>query len=122
MNGKIRPAFKAVTPNKATGIGVKNTRGRRWEGRLTGRQWIVIILLLLFLTGTGFGYVWSNITRTRLGYDLSNLKKKEIGLRELNKKYRLELASLKSTQHLENVAVTKLGLKQPSAAQIVVLP
>jgi cell division protein FtsL len=122
MTGKGRLAIKTVTPNKVTGIGVKNSRGRRIESRLTGRQWFLIFFLLLFLTGSGIGYVWSNFERTQLSYSLSDLKRNEIALREINKKLRLELATLKSTRHLEEVAVTKLGLKQPSPSQIVVLP
>jgi cell division protein FtsL len=43
-------------------------------------------------------------------------------LRETNRKLRLELAILKSPQNLETLAIEKLGLKQPSPQQIIVLP
>jgi cell division protein FtsL len=72
--------------------------------------------------GSGIGYVWSNFERTQIGYDLSQLQKEEMKLREINRKLRLELAMLKSPQNLEALATKKLGLKQPSAEQIVTLP
>ena len=78
-------------------------------------------MLFVFML-SGIGYVWSNFEITQIGYDMSQLRNKEMTLREVNTKLRLELASLKSPQSLEAVALRELGLKQPSADQIVVLP
>ncbi len=122
MTRSTRTAPRIITPNKMTGVRVKNTRSRRWDLRLTKRQVLFICTLLVFLMFSGIGYVWSNLERTRVSYDLSELKRQELKLREINKKLRLELATLRSSQHLESVALTKLGLRQPTPAQIVVLP
>lgn len=77
-------------------------------------------MLLLFM-GSGIGYVWSNFEGTQIGYDLSRLQQEELRLKELNQKLRLELALLKSPQHLEE-ATRHMGLKAASPEQIVVLP
>ena len=87
------------------------------------RKQIFLVIFMLFLfMGSSIGYVWSNFERTQIGYDLSQLKKEEMRLREINRKLRLELAILKSPQRLESLAIEKLGLKQPSPEQIVLLP
>lgn len=89
---------------------------------MTARQVFLIVFMLFLFMGSGIGYVWSNFERTQIGYDLSFLKKEEMRLREVNRKLRLDLAVLKSTKNLEYIAVQKLGLRQPSPKQIVVLP
>jgi cell division protein FtsL len=72
--------------------------------------------------GTGISYVWSNFERTQIGYDLTQLRKEEMRLMEINRKLMLEMALLRSTDYLENRAVNELGLKQPAPEQIVMLP
>ena len=56
------------------------------------------------------------------GYDLSQLKKEEMRLEEINQKLKLELATLKSPQNLERLAIQKLGLGSPKPEQIILLP
>jgi len=80
-----------------------------------------VALLLFIFMGSGIGYVWSNFEGTQIGYDLSRLQQDESRLKELNKKLRLELATLKSPQSLEE-HIRRLGLKEASPEQIVVLP
>jgi|GEM_PF-262301 len=108
--------------NAKTGIRIKNTRVKQSRLRLTRRQVIFALFMLCMLMGSGIGYVWSNYERTQIGYDLSHLKKEEIRLREINRKLRVELALLKSPQYLEELAINRLGLRQPSREQIVILP
>ena len=88
---------------------------------MSGRQVVLVGFLLLLFMGSGIGYVWSNFEGTQIGYDVSRLNHEEIRLRELNKKLRLELATLKSPQYLEGAA-RALGLKAPGPEQIIVLP
>lgn len=107
--------------NAGTGIRVRNAKLPRRRFRLSGRQIALVALLLLLFMGSGIGYVWSNFEGTQIGYDVSRLKHEEIRLRELNKKLRLELATLKSPQYLES-ASRALGLKAAAPEQIVVLP
>ena len=106
--------------NSGTGVRIKNARAK-WRLRLSSRQIALVALLLLLFMGSGIGYVWSNFEGTQIGYDVSRLKHEEIRLRELNKKLRLELATLKSPQYLEGAA-RALGLKAVAPEQIVVLP
>lgn len=107
--------------NAGTGLR-KNARVKSPKLRVTGRQVFLIVLLLFLFMGSGIGFVWSNFERTQIGYDLSQLKKEELRLKEINRKLTLELAFLKSPAHLESVAVKKLGLQLPKPEQIVVLP
>ena len=89
---------------------------------MSRKQIFLVIIMLFVMMGSSIGYVWSNFEKTQIGYDLSQLKKEEMRLREISRKLRLELAILKSPQNLERLATQKLGLGQPSAEQIVVLP
>jgi len=107
--------------NAGTGIRVRNTRVRKARYHFTSRQILLIGLMLFVFMGSGIGYVWSNLEGTQIGYDLSRLKQEELRLKDLNSKLRLELATLKSPQYLEEAAHA-LGLKAPSPRQIVVLP
>jgi len=108
--------------NQQTGLKTRNARTSRRRFYLTRRQVFCIIALLFVFLLTGIGYVWSNFERTQIGYDLSELKKEEFGLREINRKLRLEIAIYKAPKYLEKIAIEKLGMKQPSPEQIVVLP
>lgn len=108
--------------NAKSGIRIENKRVKKSKISLAKRQLFFIVCMLFLFMLSGIGYVWSNFERTQIGYDMSQLKSKELSLKEVNTKLRLELASLKSPQNLEAVALRKLGLKQPSAEQIVVLP
>jgi len=111
-----------ISRNSKTGVRLKNLRLKERQFRVTRRQVMLIILLLFFFMGSGIGYVWSNFESTQIGYDLSQLKKEEMRLREINRNLRLELALLRSPQNLEPKAVKELGLRQPTPEQIVMLP
>ncbi|WP_028321136.1 cell division protein FtsL [Desulfatiglans anilini] len=108
--------------NAKTGMRMKNASARKRRWILTRRQVLWIILLLAVFMLSGIGYVWSNFQNTQIGYELSQLKRKEIQLREINRKLRAELAFLKSPRNLQAQATEKLGLKEPSPEQIVVIP
>ena len=104
------------------GVRVKNYRVKRNSFHTTRRQMILIVFMLLLLMGSSIGYVWSNFESTQIGYNLSQLKKEEMRLREIQQKLRLELAYLRSPQRLQGFAFQELGLRQPSSEQIIVLP
>lgn len=108
--------------NARSGVRIVNSRARKRRIHLTSRKIFLVIFMLFLFMGSGIGYVWSNFERTQIGYDLSKLKKEEMALREINRKLRLELATLKSPQYLETIATKKLGLRQPTLEQIIVLP
>lgn len=108
--------------NARTGVRLKNCRLKKRRFHVTRKQVVLITLMLFISMGTGIGYVWSNFERTQIGYDVSQLKKEEMRLKEINRKLRLELALLRSPQNLESKAVNELGLRQPTPEQIVMLP
>ncbi len=87
---------------------------------MTRKQILLVFVMLFLLMGSGISHVWSSFEVTQKGYDISQLKNEEIRLMDINRKLRLESAILKSPQKLESLA-NKLGLKQPSPEQIIVL-
>jgi len=78
------------------------------------------LLTLLFIGGSLF-YVWSRIQVIRLGYEISDTLKKERGLTEANKKFRLEIATLKSYTRIEKIAVEELRMTKPKPDQVIVI-
>ena len=106
--------------NARSGVRVHNNRIKERRIRMTRKQFLLVGVMLLLLMGTGISQVWSNFEVTQRGYDISQLKDEEMRLMDTNRKLRLELAILQSPQNLESLA-NKLGLKQPSPEQIIVL-
>ena len=109
------------TRNARTGIRVKNSKVKKKRIHLNHRQIFLVIIMLFLFMGSGISYVWSNFEGTQIGYDLSRLKKEELKIREMNQKLRLELATIKSPQYLEEVS-RDLGLKEASPDRIIILP
>jgi cell division protein FtsL len=107
--------------NDRTGVRINNSRVKRHQFHVTRKQIFLIIIMLFLFMGSSIGYVWSTFESTQIGYNLSQLQKEEMRLRETNRKLKLELAVLKSPQNLEVIATKKLGLGQPSPEQIIVL-
>ena len=108
--------------NAASGVRMANEKSKTSKFHVTRRQVVVTLMMLICFMGTGIGYVWSNFERTQIGYDLSQLKKEEMRLEEINQKLKLELATLKSPQNLEHLAIHQLGLSSPKPEQIILLP
>jgi cell division protein FtsL len=106
--------------NAVTGIRIKNSK-QRSRLRLRPSHILFIATLLMVFMGSSIGYVWSNFEGTQIGYDISKLQHEELKLKELNQKLRLELATLKSPQYLEEAA-RRLGLRAATPGQIVLLP
>lgn len=108
--------------NAASGVRMANSKSRTANFNITRKQVIITLMMLICFMGTGIGYVWSNFERTQIGYNFSQLKKEEMRLQEINQKLILELATLKSPQNLERLAIQQLGLSPPKPEQIVLLP
>ncbi len=107
--------------NAGTGVRINNSLIKRHKFNLTRKQVFLVVIMLFLFMGSSIGYVWSTFESTQIGYDLSQLQKEEMRLRETNRKLKLELAVLKSPHNLEVIATQKLGLGQPSPKQIIVL-
>lgn len=78
--------------------------------------------VLFLLLSAGIFHVWVSVKRTQTGYSLSRLKKDIIQMEQYNRKLKLEIAFLKSPEHLEDKAIRELGLRHPLPEQIVFLP
>ena len=80
-----------------------------------------VIMLFLFLLA-GMAHVWVNFKRTQMGYALTQSKREIFEIEEYNRKLKLEIAYLKSPEHLEKKAIKEFGLKHPAVEQIIFLP
>jgi cell division protein FtsL len=83
-------------------------------------HFLLIMLSLFFLMG--ISHVWVNFKRTQMGYTLSQFKKEILQIEEHNRKLKLEIAYLRSPEHLERRAIKEFGLIHPMPKQIVFLP
>ncbi|MCF8127075.1 MAG: cell division protein FtsL [Deltaproteobacteria bacterium] len=108
--------------NATSGVRMNNAKAKPSRFHVSRRQVVITLMMLICFMGTGIGYVWSNFERTQIGYNLSQLQKEEMRLSEINQKLKLELATLKSPQNLEHLAIQKLGLGPPKPEQIILLP
>jgi len=84
------------------------------------RLFLFALLMFLFIGGSLF-YVWSRIQVIRLGYEISSALKEEKALTEVNKRLRLEIATLKSYARIEKFAVEELRMAKPKPEQVIVI-
>ena len=82
----------------------------------------VVAMVLFLLLSAGIFHVWVSFKRTQTEYSLGRLKKNIVQLEQYNRKLTLEIAFLKSPEHLEGKAMRELGLRHPLPEQIVFLP
>jgi hypothetical protein len=120
MVRRLKSSDFAKKRNIRTGIRINNAKVKKQQVWFSRKQLVLVFALLLVFMGSGIGYVWSNFEGTQIGYDLSRLKKEELRLKEFNIKLRLELATLKSPQYLEE-ATRVDGLRPTVPGQTVFL-
>jgi cell division protein FtsL len=109
--------------------GEKNRDRILWTGesrkagpkRIKLNRLFLFAFLMLFLIGGSLFYVWSRIQVIRLGYEISSALKEEKTLTEVNKRLRLEIATLKSYARIEKFAVEELRMAKPKPEQVVVI-
>jgi cell division protein FtsL len=89
--------------------------------RLQLRRLFLFALVMLLLIGGSLFYVWSRIQAIRLGYEISRALKEEKALTDVNKKLRLEIATLKSYARIEKFAVEELRMTKPKPEQVIVI-
>jgi len=121
MVGNFMPSEIQGKRNIRTGIKIDNCRARGNRFYFSHRQIILTSVIFLIFMGSGIGYVWSNYEGTQIGFDLSRLQQDELTFKEVNRKLKVELATLKSPEYLEKAA-NALGLKEASPDQIVFIP
>ncbi|HBT47531.1 MAG TPA: hypothetical protein DEA73_06600 [Peptococcaceae bacterium] len=97
----------------ATRAGRKKVRGR---GRL------LAVLLVLAAFGLGLLWTYQSISLVLKGYELNRLKAEISTLQQANERLQLEVARLKSPEHVAQVATTRLGMVKPTPQDIRFLP
>jgi len=78
-------------------------------------------LAFILLAGILF-YVWLQVQMVGLSYEISTAQKQKKELVETNKKLRIQWASLRSPDRIEQIALNQLGLRPPERGQIEILP
>jgi cell division protein FtsL len=69
------------------------------------------------LVGGVLGYVWLQVQRVRVSYELEDLRALRTDVEEQNKKLHLELYSLRSFARVD-AAARRLGLTEPAPEQV----
>jgi cell division protein FtsL len=80
--------------------------------------WVFIVSLMLAIALT---YVWSHIHMTELEYQLAREYAVQEQLLEEQKRLNLELATLKSPQRIESIALHRLQMIYPEMKQVILL-
>jgi cell division protein FtsL len=69
------------------------------------------------LVGGVLGYVWLQVQRVRVSYEMDDLRALRTDVEDQNRKLRLELSSLRSYARVETEA-RRLGLTEPARDQV----
>jgi cell division protein FtsL len=82
------------------------------------RFFYLAVAVVGIVFAVAFVYLWSRVTVTQLGYDISKANGERGALIEKNKRLKLELTGLKSPERLASEA-RALGLDYPNGERIV---
>lgn len=82
---------------------------------------LLALAMALAFIGCSLFNVWAHQQMISLGYEISQASQEEQNLLEENKKFRLELAALKSPRRIENVALKELGFINPQKEQLIIV-
>lgn len=77
-----------------------------------------ILGLAGLLVGGFLSYVWHQVQQVRLAYELEELKAVRAELDGLNRRLRVEVASLRTLARIERKARVELGLELPKGHQV----
>ncbi len=97
-------------PDQAESI-VRERDGRRL------RAMAAVLCLGALLVGAVLGYVWLQVQRVRVSYELEDIRGLRAELDEQNRKLRLELLSLSSLARVDSAA-RRLGFTEPARDQV----
>lgn len=81
------------------------------------RAMVGILLLGGVLVGGVLGYVWLQVQRVRVTYELEDLRALRVELDEFNRNLQLELATLRASARIDRQA-RRLGLTLPDRDQV----
>ena len=77
---------------------------------------VVILLILGSLL-----YAWSSLKIIHIGYEMADALKVRKNLMETNERLKIELATLKSPDRIEALAVQKLGMRTPKSREFAII-
>ncbi len=80
-----------------------------------------LIAVVDVLLAASLLFVWSHVRTTELKYQIAKEMSLRESLLEENRKLKVEIAFLKSPQHLERVARERLGMTYPERDQVIFL-
>lgn len=95
----------------------KEVSVRKGPGTLTFTFLVIIILVTFYLF-----FVWSRLWVVNLGYRTSQALKEQKELIEVNKKLKIERATLMSPERIDFYARQKLGMREPQENQVRFVP
>ena len=76
-----------------------------------------VLCLGCVLVGGVLGYVWLQVQRVRVSYELEDLRALRVEVEEQNRKLRLELLTLRAFPRVDSAA-RRLGLREPGRDQV----
>ena len=87
------------------------------------RRWLVrrTIALGLVLVALCMVQVWLRLQVTDIGYQLSAARQMQARLEQQRRELEVELAMLRDRSHLAELAVKRLGMRDPDKGQVVEL-
>jgi len=80
---------------------------------------VPVLAFIGILLAVSLFFVWSRVQVTGLEYEISQLESSLRDQRQETSNLRLEAASLSNPERIERVARKELGLRLPSAEQVV---
>ena len=85
-------------------------------------KWILWTLLVVSVSGVLLFYVWGKVDVVRVGYELDALLKKKAVLTQEHERLQARLSQLTAPERIASEAGDKLGMRPPSARQVVLVP
>lgn len=93
----------------------------RDKANLCGRSVACYVLSAMLILLAMLFYIYPSISSTSLMYEYSSVTRDLSDIKELNKKMRLELSTLRSYDFIEKRAVNDLGFVFPAQGQVVII-
>ncbi len=80
------------------------------------------IIFMSFFIGELFLYTWCRVQNVNIGYEISSEKRNRRHFITLQRRFKIELAHLKSPERIAGIAKRQLGLTTPGPEQIITIP
>lgn len=90
------------------------------QARIKQRHWIVFFILLVAITGTSLGVVFTTFTTRHLLNNLQQLVQEQNRLQVEWGQLLLEQSSLVAQGQVEEMAISQLGMEVPAMDKVVV--